>query len=226
MGAKELVYACVACNYVLHLDTCTELSTVAINGIKEIGANAMLICNTCLGKNKRDKFIKGRALVDEQSSKVDIDWKLKNVETLMNNMVERKLEEALNKTHEKVTRYYASAVISVQNASPLAAQIDKKSAAAAKDHDILKIFRISGIPEDVEKTKDENLAPTTEEVKKVTTFLGVEPQITEMRRLGKFNRERVKPRTLLVTLSNEYEKKLVLPKAATNDQSSLTNICS
>ena len=81
VGAKEPVYACVACNCALHLDTCTGLSTVAINGIKELGANAMLICNTCFEKNERDKFIKGRALVDEQSSKVDINGKLKSMET-------------------------------------------------------------------------------------------------------------------------------------------------
>ena len=99
VGTKEPDYACVACNCVLHLDTCTGLSTDAINGIKELGANAMLICNTCLGKNERDKFIKGRALVDEQSSKVDIDGKLKSMETRINNMVETKLEEALNKTY-------------------------------------------------------------------------------------------------------------------------------
>ena len=147
----------------------------------------MLICNTCFEKNERDKFIKGRALVDEQSSKVDINGKLKSMETWINNMVERKLKVALNKTYEKVTDSYASAVKSVQNASPLA-QIDKKFAAAAKDHEILKNFSISGVPEDVQKANDENLVPTTEEVKKIMSFLGVEPQVTEMRGLGNFNK--------------------------------------
>ena len=171
VGTTEPVYACVACNCFasrhLHwtVNCCNKRD-------KELGANAMLRCNTCLGKSERDKFIKGRALVDEQSSKVHIDGKLKSMETRINNMVERKLEEALNKTYEKVTDSYASAVKSVQNASPLVTQIDKKSVAAAKDHDILKCFRISGIPEDVEKIKDENLVPTTEEVKRIMNFLG------------------------------------------------------
>ena len=173
----------------------------------------MLKCNTCFGKNERDKFIKGRALLDEQSSKVDIDGKLKSMETRINKKVERKLEEALKKTYEKVTDSYALAVKSVKNASPLATQIDKKSAAAAKNDDILKSFRLSGIPGDVEKTKDEHLVPTREEVKKNMNFLGFKPQITEKRKLEKFNRERVKPRTLLVTLSNEYDKKLVFAKS-------------
>ena len=58
VGAKKPVYACLACNCVLHLDTCTGLSIVALNSIKQLGANAMLICNTCLGNNERDKFVK------------------------------------------------------------------------------------------------------------------------------------------------------------------------
>ena len=103
-------------------------------------------------------------------------------------MVERKLKVALNKTYEKVTDSYASAVKSVQIASPQATQIDKKFAAAAKDHEILKNFSISGIPEDVQKAKNENLVPTTEEVKKIMSFLGVETQVTEMGGLGKFNK--------------------------------------
>ena len=72
------------------------------------------------GNNEQDKFIKRRALVDEHSSKVDTDGKLKSIEIRINNMVERKLEEALNKTYEKVTNFYASAVKFVQNSSPLA----------------------------------------------------------------------------------------------------------
>ena len=73
-------------------------------------------------------------------------------------------------------------------------------------------------------------------------FLGVEPQNTEMRKLGKFNKDRTKPHTLLVTLSNEYDRKLVFAKnrekrselsdknvflmpALTADESGKENLC-
>ena len=43
-------------------------------------------------------------------------------------------------------------------------------------------------------------------------IVGVEPEIIELRRLGKFKSERKKPRTLLVTLQNQRADNLILAK--------------
>ena len=80
-------------------------------------------------------------------------------------------------------------------------------------HNINKSFRIQGIREDPEKSKGENFVPTTEKVYEVLKKLGVKPQIEEIKRLGKISKERIKSRTLLITLSTEHEARLVLAKS-------------
>ena len=74
-------------------------------------------------------------------------------------------------------------------------------------------FRIQAISEDPEKSRNENLIPTNEKVNEVLKCLGVNPQVFEMNRLGKFNKDRTKPRTLLVTLATSHEVRLVLAKS-------------
>ena len=58
----------------------------------------------------------------------------------------------------------------------------------------------------------ENFVPTTERVNYVLKTIGVQPQIVGMKRLGKFCKERAKPRTLLVTVSTEHEARMILAK--------------
>ena len=55
--------------------------------------------------------------------------------------------------------------------------------------------------------------PTTEKLHEVLNKLGVKPQIEEIKRLGKFSKERIKSRTLLITLSTEHEARLFLAKS-------------
>ena len=43
---------------------CTALSNVAINGIKELGVKAMLLCNSCVEINERDNFIRCRSMAN------------------------------------------------------------------------------------------------------------------------------------------------------------------
>ena len=57
------------------------------------------------------------------------------------------------------------------------------------------------------------MCPTTEKVHEVLKNLGGKPQIEEIKRLGKFSKERIKSRTLLITLSTEHEARLVLAKS-------------
>ena len=80
-------------------------------------------------------------------------------------------------------------------------------------HNINKSFRIQGIRKDPEKSKGKNFVPITEKVHEVLNKLGVKPQIEETKRLGKFNKERIKSRTSLITLSTEHEARLVLARS-------------
>ena len=74
-------------------------------------------------------------------------------------------------------------------------------------------MRIQGVPEDPSKSKGENLVPTNAEVNAILERMGVKTSILELRRFGKFDAERKKPRPLLVTLPNEHEARLKLAKS-------------
>ena len=215
-NANEKSYKCVACGCQMHLDpTCTGLSTVAINGIKELGQLAMLLCNTCVENNERDNFIRNRCdlKIEEKLEKLDINEKLNKIENNLAKLVDRKVQEAITRTCQKVEENYAT--IATKNATKAAIPpgTETKASVIENTHNTERSFRIQGISEDPEKSRNENLIPTNEKVNEVLKCLGVNPQVFEMKRLGKFNKDRTKPRTLLVTLATSHEVRLVLAKS-------------
>ncbi|XP_075261614.1 tRNA (uracil-5-)-methyltransferase homolog A-like [Convolutriloba macropyga] len=116
--AQEKTYFGVSCNTHMHLTTgCTALSPAAINGIKELGMNAMLLCNTCVENNERDNSIKGRALasVSEKLESLDVGDKLKNMEKPLRDLVDSKIGEAMTTTCGKVEKTYAAVVAGYRN---------------------------------------------------------------------------------------------------------------
>ena len=78
------------------------------------------------------------------------------------------------------------------------------------NHNISSSLSIHGIPEDLDKKKYENFIPTTEKVNEILTKIGVDTKVKELRRLGKFDKDRKKSRTVLIT--HYYESRLVLAK--------------
>ena len=68
-------YICLACNVRMHLQpSCTGLTQVAVNGLKEAGQLAMLLCVKCLNNNERDKFIKCQT-IDKMNEKIETETK-------------------------------------------------------------------------------------------------------------------------------------------------------
>ena len=74
-------------------------------------------------------------------------------------------------------------------------------------------MRIHGIPEDLDKKNNENLVPTTGKINEILTKIGVETKVKELRRLGKFDEDRKKSRTVLINFNTEHEARLVLAKS-------------
>ena len=69
INENDPIYNCITCNCSMHLEVvCTGLSTVALNGILELGNNALLICNTCLSNGKRDQVIRSTASHDKSEN--------------------------------------------------------------------------------------------------------------------------------------------------------------
>ena len=67
-----------------------------------------------------------------------------------------------------------------------------------------------------EKSWNENFVPTNEKLIEVLNSLGVSPKIVQLRRMGKFDKDRCKTRTLLVTMADEYDVRLVLCQKKTH----------
>ena len=220
IAASEKTYCCVGCNQHMHLTTeCTALSNVAINGIKELGNNCMLMCNTCLDNGERDVFIRCRAQTKVESviSDLKIDEKLSNLENKFSELVDSKLAKLISKSCDKIEQNYAKVTAkTLEKAASVVTSSNSKTKVKFEDLNISASFRIQGIAEDPEKTVDENLVPTTEKVKNILQSFNVDTEITSMKRLGKFDKTRIKPRTLLVTVRNEYDKKLIMAKSVEN----------
>ena len=81
------------------------------------------------------------------------------------------------------------------------------------DLNIRKIERIQRVAEDPEKSKPENFVPTTNVVNGILEGMGVTSRIIELRRLGKFDSDRKKPKALMLTLSTEHEARPVMAEA-------------
>ena len=111
----------------MHLTTeCTTLSPAAINRIKELGMNAMLLCITCEENKERANFVRGRALasVSEKLESLDVREKLKNMEKRLKDLVDSKIGEAMTTTGDKVEKIYAAvaAVDKTTSGKPKGAQ--------------------------------------------------------------------------------------------------------
>ena len=207
--AQEKTYTCVACNCHIHMTTIfTGLAAASLNVIIDLGNNIMLLCNGCVDKNERDKFIRCRTM---QIENLDFSNQLKNMEKRLTELVDKKIETAIKTNCEKVNKTYA-AVVSVESTQETDRKLGKLIKKEKGVDNIKQKFRLQGIPEDQNKTKAENLGPTTDEVNEILSEIGVRPEVKEVKRLGEFKRERKKPRTLLVTVANEHEARLALAK--------------
>ena len=135
------------------------------------------------------------------------------MESRLSACVDAKVDNAIKATCEKVDRSYAEVkVVQSKETSNAHTRAPTKTMSDI-DINIRKNVRNQGVPEDPEKSKAENLVPTTDVVNGILEGMGVTSRITELRRLGKIDSDRKKPRTLMLTLSTEHEVSLVLAKA-------------
>ena len=85
--AHEEDFHCFTCGCRMHLnEKCTQLSKTAILGIKELGQNALLICNNCVALKKRDKLIETASKIQQQAPIED--KKFKSLQTELNDIKE------------------------------------------------------------------------------------------------------------------------------------------
>ena len=109
INARDRCFSCVSCNAQMHLEsTCTGLNNTAINGIQDLGFNAMLLCDTCVLNNERDNFTKCRTMmkmnVKVENESEGIQARHENMEKRLTALVDEKVENATKTTCEKMKK--------------------------------------------------------------------------------------------------------------------------
>ena len=194
--AQEKTYFRVSCNTHTHLTTeCTAHSPAAMNGITELGKNAMLLFTTCAENKERDNFIRGRALasVSEKLESLDIGEKLKNMEKRLTDLVKSKNGDTRTTNCDKVEKTYA-AVFAVDKTTSVKPKKSQNAEAQKSNHNIkyvsynvsntyniniIQIFRIQGLKEGPSKSKAKNFVPTNIELNEMLFTIGAKPHVLE-----------------------------------------------
>ena len=165
----EKSYNCVACGCHMHLEpTCTGLSNVAIKVIKELRRNAMLLCNVCIENNERDHFIRNRTVNNlEEKINKNMSSNAETLETQIAQIVEKKINEAMRKTHDKIDESYANVVKKVESYKNVNSPQNSKNNYNSTIHSIEHNVRVQGIHEDPNKPRDVNLGQTHEKLQEI-----------------------------------------------------------
>ena len=106
---------------------------------------------------------------------------------------EQKIEKIVNKGVEKPLEPKFSQQ----------AKLMEKKERTVSNRNIASSLRVHGFPEEVNKTKDENLHQTNETLIELMHELGVHTKIENLQRLGKIDTTRKKTRSVFVKLENQ-----------------------
>ena len=191
---------------------CAGLEEDAIKVLSSLMSNVLLLCNECVNKGKKEQIIQN-CTKGNVEGKIDdkLNESLKKMENSLIEQIDQKIEAALAgsdaKTEKSMERILEEKIVrKVVNV--------QKTSYEQKEvyHNILKTFRIQGISEDPEKTKDENLISLNENIKDIFDAIEVNTMVENVRRLGRFDKERSKPRSVLVTVPNCWDTRRTLAK--------------
>ena len=192
---KDNVFNCISCSDVMHLTrACTGISEAAIMGIKEISQNILLICNECVKRNHRNTILN---TLTQSRSELD-QGKL----TLMTEKF-----EGFKKEMESLKQSFEDMKITTKRQQPESTNVPTQKPMSQLAYDGI---RLRGIEELKSKDSRERYEHDLEEVNKLFAFLTKNAKITDLKRLGKFEEDNTKPRTIIVKLSNECQKRLIL----------------
>ena len=78
ISADGVDFYCFSCGVNFHLTkSCTALNDAALLGVKELGNNALLLCNDCVARKQRDRIIESAAKIQQPKD----DKQLKSLQT-------------------------------------------------------------------------------------------------------------------------------------------------
>ena len=183
--AKDLTYHCVECETRMHLSsTCTGLSNVAMNVIKELGARVALFCDDCVEKFRKDHLL--NTIQANEKSNCKLESLERTIEKFIDERVSSVVEKSETRIQEVVTR-----IIEKRLELQIKAISNKtgRHKTPKSHHNVKSSFRVRGLPEDLTKNKEENALLANEKLKEVMTEIEVDVKIERLQRLGKFDKE-------------------------------------
>ena len=165
------------------------MSPVALNGIKDLGQNAMLLCTACVNNNERDAFILNRTMMQVNDRPTQCAAKLESIEAKVTDLSKGgKFNEAMRKINEIVGESYASVVKKLEDNKKVTMSQPPKKRKISLSHNIEMNFIAQGMQEDPDKNCDQKFVSTYEHVTYILKTIGVEAEIVNLRRLGKFQK--------------------------------------
>ena len=193
--ANEEDFHCFTCGYRMHLnEKCTLLGKTEILGMKELGQNALLICNNCVALEKRNKLIE-TASKSQQQAPID-NKKFKSLQTEVND---------IKKTITDLKNFFGQK----SNEPPKPSTPIIKTTNTAKDFDRIRLRSLQEI--DAESARERNEKDRSE-VKALLNLLEIDCEIAELRRVGQQQVNR--NRTLVFKTANNWHRNLILLSVA------------
>ena len=178
----------------MHLTAkCTKLSYNALSGIKEMGMNILLLCNTCVSANQQEKIksllAKPDKVMEEKIDKMEHEMKeLKETVSEIENILSKPAKQPEIKPNQKESNLTTS---------------DKNN-----NKNQTLGTRIRGVKESNDKDPRKRQEHDFCEVQKILTPMEVECKFNDLIRLGQRGNDRDRP--ILLKLPNLRLKRLIL----------------
>ena len=152
IGAKDLTYYCVASETRMHLNpTCTGLSNVAINGIKELVTRVALFCDDCVENNRKDY------LLNTIQANEKMNCKLESLERTIEKSIDERVSSVVEKCETRIEEVVTKII--EKRLEPQIKAIPNKTGplkTPKTHHNVKSSFRVRGLPENLTKNKEEN----------------------------------------------------------------------
>ena len=168
-------------------------------------------CDDCVENNRKDH------LLNTIQANEKLNCKLESLERTIEKSIDERVSSVVENCETRIEEVVTKII--EKRLEPQIKAIPNKTGplkTPKTHHNVKSSFRVRGLPEDLTKNKEEKALLVNEKLKEVMTQIGVDVKIERLQRLGKFDKERPTPRNVIVTLSHDWDVRIVLAKSAEN----------
>ena len=203
-------FLCVACDARFHWTTeCTGFDKILLNSMNKVRNNFLMVCNECNDNGKRDAILSDIITSRENSKMNQLLATVEKSVTEIGQRVKSNTEEITQRQTEIISK-----VSAVHPRPEINANTNNQY-----DETHQYSLRIDGVseltgPEDEKPTVLNLLEADRRAVNDIFNQLTEDPGIMDIKRLGRFDKDRQRPRTILVTLKNIWDVRKIVAKSS------------